>query len=99
MLQVFKERKGIDLPNPFPTLTYAEAMYCQIFLCFWLLKKVSTFFAGSSFAPFCSAVEGGLVKAITIAGGSSKISATKLKKGVVYQQANKSGAKLFTCTM
>ena len=26
MLQVFKERKGIDLPNPFPRLTYAEAM-------------------------------------------------------------------------
>lgn len=26
MLQVFKEIKGIDLPNPFPRLTYAEAM-------------------------------------------------------------------------
>lgn len=25
-MQVFKEIKGIDLPNPFPRLTYAEAM-------------------------------------------------------------------------
>lgn len=37
--------------------------------------------------------EGGLVKAISIPGGSSKISATRLKKGDVYQQAIKSGAK------
>ena len=33
------------------------------------------------------------MKAMTIPGGSSKISATKLKKGDVYQQAIKSGAK------
>lgn len=33
------------------------------------------------------------MKAIIIPGGSSKISATKLKKGDVYQQAIKSGAK------
>lgn len=25
-LQVFREVKGVELPNPFPRLTYAEAM-------------------------------------------------------------------------
>lgn len=56
--------------------------------------KVSELFAGSSFAPFSTAVEeGGLVKAISIPGGASKISATRIKKGDVYQQAVKSGSK------
>ena len=58
------------------------------------LLKVSELFAGSSFAPFSSAVEeGGLVKAISIPGGASKLSATRIKKGDVYQQAIKSGSK------
>jgi aspartyl-tRNA synthetase len=33
------------------------------------------------------------VKAISVTGGVTKISATRLKKGDVYQQALKSGAK------
>lgn len=99
MRHVFKQIIGVDLPNPFRRVTYAEAMSRygsdKPDLRYGLeLVKVSELFAGSSFAPFSSAVEeGGLVKAISIPGGSSKISATRLKKGDVYQQAIKSGAK------
>ncbi|KAG0599742.1 hypothetical protein M758_12G175300 [Ceratodon purpureus] len=99
MRHVFKEIIGVDLPNPFPRLTYAEAMSRfgsdKPDLRYGLeLVEVSELFAGSSFAPFSSAVEeGGLVKAISVPGGASKISATRIKKGDVYQQAIKSGSK------
>lgn len=99
MRHVFKEIIGVDLPNPFPRLTYAEAMSRfgsdKPDLRYGLeLAEVSELFAGSSFAPFSSAVEeGGLVKAISIPEGASKISATRIKKGDVYQQAIKSGSK------
>ncbi|KAH9536749.1 hypothetical protein CY35_16G015900 [Sphagnum magellanicum] len=96
---VFKEIKGFELPNPFPRLTYAEAMAHfgsdKPDLRYGLkLVEVSDIFTGSSFAPFASSiVDGGIVKAISVTGGVTKISATRLKKGDVYQQALKSGAK------
>lgn len=69
------------------TTSLMNCSYCSFL-------KVSELFAGLSFAPFSSAVEeGGLVKAISIPGGASKISATRIKKGDVYQQAIKSGSK------
>ncbi len=37
--------------------------------------------------------DGGVVKAISVTGRATKISGTRLKKGDVYQQALRSGAK------
>ena len=60
----------------------------------FLLKQVSSLFKGSSFQLFANAVaSGGTIKALAIPGGGSKFSATALKKGDLYQQTIKSGAK------
>eukprot|EP00897_Mesotaenium_endlicherianum_P006675 jgi/Mesen1/6035/ME000308S05232 len=85
---VFRETKGIELPNPFPRLTYAEAMAR------W---QVTDLMADSGFKVFASAVvEGGVVKAICVPGGAARISATRLKKGDVFQEALQSGARGLT---
>lgn len=96
---IFLEVKGIELPSPFPRLTYKEAMDrygsdkpdvrfgCE-------LVDVSSTFKGSSFQLFSNTItSGGVIKALTLPGGSTKFSGTSLKKGDVYQEAIKSGAK------
>ncbi|MCO5557234.1 hypothetical protein L7F22_010795 [Adiantum nelumboides] len=96
---VFREVKGVELPNPFPRLTYKEATTSygsdKPDLRFGLeLADVTDLFKGSSFQPFSNAIaSGGMVKALPVHGGAAKFSGTRLKKGDVYQQAINSGAK------
>lgn len=97
--KVFLEVKDIELPNPFPRLTYAEAVSRygsdRPDLRFDLeLKDVSAVFSDSPFKVFADALEnGGIVKALCVPLGSKTYSNTALKKGDIYNEATKSGAK------
>ncbi|MCL7027025.1 hypothetical protein MKW94_025209 [Papaver nudicaule] len=95
---VFKVVKDIQLPNPFPRLTYSEAMNRygsdRPDLRFDLeLKDVSSVFSQTSFKVFSDCLAGGgIIKALCVPSGSKKYSNTALKKGELYRQAMKSGA-------
>ncbi|KAJ1436283.1 OB-fold nucleic acid binding domain, AA-tRNA synthetase-type [Sesbania bispinosa] len=97
--KVFIEIKGVELPNPFPRLTYAEAMSRygsdRPDTRFDLeLEDVSDIFSGSSFKVFSDSLErGGVIKALCVPSGSKKYSNSALKKGDIYNEALKSGAK------
>ncbi|CAD6239742.1 unnamed protein product [Miscanthus lutarioriparius] len=99
MRHVFQAVGDIKLPNPFPRLTYAEAMdrygTDRPDLRFdWELKDVSDVFLGSSFKVFADSLEnGGVIKALCVPGGATVFSNTDLKKGTVYTEASKAGAK------
>ncbi len=75
--QVFKRAAGIELPTPFPRMTYAEAVgrygTDKPDLRFDLpLYDVSGFAATSEFKVFKDAVaRGGIVKALIVKGGAS----------------------------
>ncbi|XP_027363989.1 aspartate--tRNA ligase, chloroplastic/mitochondrial-like [Abrus precatorius] len=97
--KVFLEIKGVELPNPFPRLTYAEAMSrygsdrpdTRFDL---VLKDVSDIFSRSSFKVFSDSLEsGGVIKVLCIPSGTKKYSNSALKKGDIYNEALKSGAK------
>jgi aspartyl-tRNA synthetase len=74
---VFKEAGGVQLPTPFPRLTYAEAMARygsdKPDLRFDMpLHDVTTFAAASEFKVFKeAAIKGGVVKALVVTGGAS----------------------------
>ncbi|KAK2439497.1 aspartate--tRNA ligase, chloroplastic/mitochondrial [Trifolium repens] len=97
--KVFLEIKGVELPNPFPRLTYAEAMNRygsdRPDTRFDLeLKDVSDIFSGSSFKVFSDTLEsGGVIKVLCVPSGAKKYSNSALKKGDIYNEALKSGAK------
>ncbi|GAB4846700.1 hypothetical protein Ancab_025706 [Ancistrocladus abbreviatus] len=97
--KVFLEIKGIELPNPFPRLTYAEAMSQygsdRPDVRFNLeLKDVSDVFQDSTFKVFADTLaSGGVVKALCVPSGAKVYSNTALKKGDIYDEAVKSGAK------
>ncbi|CAN6826694.1 unnamed protein product [Brassica oleracea] len=97
--KVFAEIKGIQLPDPFPRLTYADAMdrhgSDRPDTRFDLeLKDVSNAFTGSSFRVFTETLEsGGIIKVLCVPLGAKKYSNSALKKGDVYNEAIKSGAK------
>ncbi|XAR56042.1 Aspartate--tRNA ligase [Bertholletia excelsa] len=97
--QVFLEIKGIQLPNPFPRLTYAEAMNRygsdRPDTRFDLeLRDVSDIFSDSSFKVFTNALAtGGIIKVLCVPSGAKNYSNTALKKGDIYNEAIKSGAK------
>ncbi|TVU21815.1 hypothetical protein EJB05_31481, partial [Eragrostis curvula] len=99
MRHIFQEVGDIKLPNPFPRLTYAEAMNRygtdRPDLRFdWELKDVSGVFVGSDFKVFADTLEnGGIIKALRVPGGAKVFSNTDLKKGTVYTEASKAGAK------
>ncbi|MDB9525715.1 aspartate--tRNA ligase [Oscillatoria sp. CS-180] len=97
---VFKMVKGIDLPRPFPQLTYAEAM--DRYGCdkpdtrYGLeLVNVSDLVADSGFKVFSGAVKsGGLVKVLPIPGGNDVISNVRIKPGGdLFKVAAEAGAK------
>ncbi|XP_072972324.1 aspartate--tRNA ligase, chloroplastic/mitochondrial [Typha angustifolia] len=96
---VFQEILGVQLPNPFPRLTYAEAMVRygtdRPDLRFELeLKDVSDIFLGCSFKVFADSLgNGGIIKALCVPSGAQKFSNTALKKGDIYNEAIKAGAK------
>ncbi|GAV69931.1 tRNA-synt_2 domain-containing protein/tRNA_anti domain-containing protein/GAD domain-containing protein [Cephalotus follicularis] len=97
--KVFLEIKGVQLPNPFPRLTYAEAMSRygsdRPDTRFDLeLKDVSDIFLESPFRVFADALQsGGIVKVLCVPSGTKSYSNTTLKKGDIYNEAIKSGAK------
>jgi aspartyl-tRNA synthetase len=98
--QIFKSVKNIDLPRPFPRLTYAEAM--DRYGCdrpdtrFGLeLVDVSDIVKDSGFKVFSGAVSsGGVVKILPIPGGNDTISNVRIKpKGDLFEEAATAGAK------
>ncbi|KAJ6671085.1 ASPARTATE--TRNA LIGASE MITOCHONDRIAL [Salix viminalis] len=97
--KVFLEIKGVQLPNPFPRLTYAEAMSKygsdRPDTRFDLhLKEVSDIFAESSFRVFADGLNGGgIIKVLCVPSGAKTFSNSALKKGDIYNEAIKSGAK------
>ncbi|KAL6211840.1 hypothetical protein ACLB2K_017063 [Fragaria x ananassa] len=97
--KVFLEIKGVDLPHSFPRLTYAEAMSRygsdRPDTRFDLeLKDVSDIFSDSTFRVFADTLgSGGIIKVLCVPSGAKRYSNTALKKGDIYNQAIKSGAK------
>lgn len=56
--------------------------------------QASEVFLGSSFKVFADTLEnGGVIKALCVPGGAKVFSNTDLKKGTVYAEASKAGAK------
>ncbi|MEL6383301.1 MAG: aspartate--tRNA ligase [Cyanobacteria bacterium J06626_18] len=97
---IFKAVKGIDLPRPFPRLTYAEAMSRygsdKPDTRYGLeLVDVSDLVADSGFKVFSGAVKsGGLVKVLPIPGGNEVISNVRIKPGGdLFKVATDAGAK------
>jgi len=97
---VFKSVKGIDIPKPFPRLTYAEAM--ERYGCdkpdtrYGLeLVNVADLFKDSGFKVFSGAIaSGGVVKVLPIPGGNDAISNVRIKPGGdLFKEAAEAGAK------
>lgn len=97
---LFKVSKGIDLPRPFPRLTYADAMdrygsdkpdtrYDLE------LVDVSDVVKGSGFKVFADAVsKGGIVKILPIPNGNDAISNVRIKPGGdLFKEAELCGAR------
>ena len=97
---IFKAVKGIDLPRPFPRLTYADAMdrygSDRPDTRFGLeLVDVSEILKDSGFKVFSGAVKsGGVVKVLPIPNGNDDISNVRIKpKGDIFNEAVAAGAK------
>ena len=97
---IFKTVKGIDLPRPFPRLTYAEALEHygsdKPDTRFGLeLVNVSDLLKDSGFKVFSGAVaEGGIIKVLPIPDGNEAISNVRIKPGGdLFKEASEAGAK------
>jgi len=97
---IFKNVKGIDLPRPFPRLTYAEAMERygsdKPDTRFDLeLVDVSDLLKDCGFKVFSRAVAtGGMIKVLPIPGGNETISNVRIKPGGdLFKEASEVGAK------
>ncbi len=97
---IFKTVKNIDIPRPFPRITYAESMARygndRPDTRFNLeLVDVSEIVKNTGFKVFSSAIEsGGIVKVLPIPNGNEKISNVRIKsKGDLFEEASKAGAK------
>jgi aspartyl-tRNA synthetase len=97
---IFKTVKDIDLPRPFPRLTYAEAMdrygSDKPDTRFGLeLVNVSDLFKDSGFKVFSQAVaSGGIIKVLPIPDGNQAISNVRIKPGGdLFTEASNAGAK------
>ena len=97
---IFKTVKNIDLPRPFPRLTYAQSMERygsdKPDTRFDLeLVNVSDLVKDSGFKVFSSAVaSGGVVKILPIPGGNDLISNVRIKPGGdLFKEAEGAGAK------
>ncbi|NJN63264.1 MAG: aspartate--tRNA ligase [Coleofasciculaceae cyanobacterium RL_1_1] len=97
---VFKAVKGIDLPLPFPRLTYAEAMdrygSDKPDTRYGLeLIDVSDVLADSAFKVFSDSVKrGGIIKILPIPNGNDGISNVRIKPGGdLFREAAEAGAK------
>lgn len=97
---IFKSVKGIDLPHPFPRLTYRAAMERygsdKPDTRFGLeLVNVSDLVENSGFKVFSGAIaSGGIVKVLPIPGGNDAISNVRIKPGGdLFKEASIVGAK------
>ena len=97
---IFKTVKNIDIPRPFPRITYAESMARygndRPDTRFNLeLVDVSEIVKNTGFKVFSSAIEsGGIVKVLPIPNGNEKISNVRIKsKGDLFEEASNAGAK------
>ena len=97
---IFKTVKGIELPRPFPRLTYELAMARygsdKPDTRFGLeLVNVSDIVKDSGFKVFADAVtKGGVVKVLPIPGGNDAISNVRIKPGGdLFKEASEAGAK------
>jgi aspartyl-tRNA synthetase len=97
---LFKTVKGVDLPETFPQITYAEAMdrygTDRPDARFGLeLVNVSDLFATSGFKVFSGAIaQGGVVKVLPIPGGNDQFSNVRIKPGGdIFKVASEGGAK------
>ncbi len=97
---IFKAVKGVEIPRPFPRLTYAEAM--DRYGCdkpdtrYGLeLVDVSDLVEDCGFKVFSGAVaDGGIVKVLPIPNGNEQISNVRIKPGGdVFKIAAEAGAK------
>lgn len=97
---IFKTVQGIEIPLPFPRLTYAEAMdrygSDKPDTRYGLeLVDVSDLVKDCGFKVFSGAVaEGGIVKVLPIPGGNEQISNVRIKPGGdIFKIAAEAGAK------
>jgi aspartyl-tRNA synthetase len=97
---IFRTVQQIDIPRPFPRLTYAEAMARygtdRPDTRFGLeLVDVSEIVKDSGFKVFSGAVaSGGTVKVLPIPGGNDTVSNVRIKpKGDLFNEAAAAGAK------
>ncbi|MEG3896619.1 MULTISPECIES: aspartate--tRNA ligase [unclassified Microcoleus] len=97
---IFQSVKGVELPRPFPRLTYAEAMdrygSDKPDTRFGMeLVDVSDLMKDSGFKVFSGAVAaGGIVKVLPIPGGNDAISNVRIKPGGdLFKEASEAGAK------
>ncbi len=88
MAAIYREAKGIELPTPFPRLTYSNSMARfgsdKPDLRFELeIRDVTEAFAsGCEFKVFNTIIEkGGVARALCVPGGAEKYSNTQLKPG------------------
>jgi aspartyl-tRNA synthetase len=98
--QIFKAVKGIEIPTPFPRMTYAESMdrygTDRPDTRFGLeLVDVSDLMKDSGFKVFSGAVKaGGIVKILPIPGADALISNVRIKPGGdLFNEAASMGAK------
>lgn len=97
---IFQAVKGIELPRPFPRITYAEAMERygsdKPDTRFDLeLVNVSDLLKDSGFKVFSGAIAaGGIVKVLPIPGGNEIISNVRIKPGGdLFKEATEAGAR------
>lgn len=102
LCHIFKTVKGIDLPRPFPRLTYTEAIdrygTDKPDTRFGLeLVNVSELLKDCGFKVFSGAIaSGGVVKVLPIPGGNDVISNVRIKPGKsgdLFREATEAGAK------
>jgi aspartyl-tRNA synthetase len=86
LARIFKEARGVDIPTPFPRLTYADAMNRfgsdKPDTRFGLeLVEIADIFRDSQFKVFRSVAEGGgVIKALNAKGAAALLSKEQLKK-------------------
>jgi aspartyl-tRNA synthetase len=86
LVRIFKEAKGIDIPTPFPRMTYREAMdrfgSDKPDTRFGLeMLDIAEVFRESQFKVFRSVVDGGgVIKALNAKGAAALLSKEQLKK-------------------
>jgi aspartyl-tRNA synthetase len=86
LFRIFKETKNVEIPMPFPRMTYADAMdrfgSDKPDLRFGLeIKSLTEIFKDTQFKVFRSVLDsGGVIKAINAKGAAEHISKEQLKK-------------------